>query len=85
MVKRKSSRKSSKKNKKTKFSENLLINEERKELQSIAKETNGKVFEVEKLLKKKTVNGKNFYLVKWKNWNLCYNQWIEEKGILYSI
>lgn len=59
---------------------NLVIDDERKEIESIIKETQDKEYEVEKILKRKTIKGKAYYLVKWKGWDSRFNEWVEEKS-----
>jgi len=81
MGKRKSKNTSTINKKKPKLCENLLVIEEKKEIDTILKNTKGKIFEVEELLKKKTIKGNTYYFVKWKNYDERFNQWVERKGI----
>lgn len=46
-----------------------------KELQKVYEQDE---YRVEKVLKKKRVNGKTLYLVKWKGWNDNFNSWVED-------
>lgn len=57
------------KQKRKKLDENHSIEEERKEINEILLKTHGKEYEIEKILMKKTIKGKNLYLVKWKGWD----------------
>lgn len=42
----------------------------------LIKQTKAKdVYEVEKVLGKKTENNKSYYLIKWKSWGMIYNTW----------
>ena len=45
-----------------------------KELQRVHEQDE---YRVEKVLKKKRVNGKNLYFVKWKGWSNDFNSWVE--------
>ena len=40
-----------------------------------------KISEIEKILQKKNVKETIYYLIKWKDWSLEYNQWILEEDI----
>ena len=46
-----------------------------KELQRVHEQDE---YRVEKVLKKKRVNGKNLYFVKWKGWSNDFNSWVEQ-------
>lgn len=39
------------------------------------------MFEVKKILKSKSVDGKKYYFVKWKNWPDDFNTWEEESTL----
>lgn len=42
------------------------------------------LYEVKKILKSKSLDGKKYYLIKWKNWPDEFNSW-EEESTLSSI